>query len=275
VSIKTTSVADAIAFDPDLPSTIPIDLGSHIGWDVNKQSWVASDLSAYHRQLSIPDVRTTTLNGTLTLIVTDNCAQVFNGTASGYTIILPNANSLYQGWKYEFYNTTDKTIVVKDGVGTTLFVLAQNTVAYGYLQINTTVAGVWLWFQVLIASTASGIINYNLTSSTAFSTTSTTDVLITGFSLIPEAGTYAVWYNASSFLTTTPKYHYWSIYKDGVQISDSERRQDTAHSDQTMTDSTMSVVYFDGTQTCDIRVRTQNGTLTINQRSLLLIRLGT
>jgi len=36
----------------------------------------------------------------------------------------------------------------------------------------------------------------------------------------------------------------------------------------------MGIVDFNGTQTCDVRVRVGNGTLEITDRSLILIRLG-
>lgn len=125
----------------------------------------------------------------------------------------------------------------------------------------------------------SPVVNYNIVSSTPFVTTSLTDVMITNFTTTPQAGTYAVWYNASVLYNTTPKSHWWSIYKAGLKVANSERIQDTAHSNQIMVDSTMTVITVDGTQTVDVRVRcsTSNptaGQLTVNGRTLLLVRLG-
>jgi hypothetical protein len=125
-----------------------------------------------------------------------------------------------------------------------------------------------------LSFTAGGITNYNLIASASFTTGSTSYVLITGFSITPIAGTYAIWYGGQSTLTTTPKYHKWAIFKNGSIISDSVRSQDTAHSNQTMNDSTQTIATFNGSQTCDVRVLTQNGSLAILQRSLILIRLG-
>lgn len=129
--------------------------------------------------------------------------------------------------------------------------------------------------DAIAAAIAGGISNYNIVSSTAFTTSSQTDVVITGLTVTPASGTYAVWYNAESFYTTTPKSHWWSVYKAGAQIADSLRFQDTAHSNQNMADSTMTIVQVNGSQAIDVRVRCDtSGSLTVNQRSLLFIRLG-
>lgn len=217
----------------------------------------------------------TTLNGTLALTATSTVLQFLTGTATGYSVVMPNATGLTNGQFYIITNTTSNVVSVKNNGGTELFQLSQNSIGYLYLQTNSTANGVWVYYQILASSTASGIINYNLTSTTPFATSSTTDVVITGFTLTPQAGTYAVWYNASVLHTTTPIGHFWSLYRAGVQIADSLRQQDTAHSNQVMVDSTMAVVSFNGTQTIDVRVRRgTSGTLTVNARSLILVRLG-
>lgn len=223
----------------------------------------------------LPVSTVTSLNGTLSLSVNSVCLNFLTGTAAGYSVQLPNATTLLSGRCFIIVNTTSQIVNIKDGSGVTLFQLSQNSIGYLYLQLNTNAAGAWTYYQVLASSTASGIINYNLTSTTPFSTTSTTDVLITAFTLTPQAGTYAVWYNASVLHTTTPIPHYWSLYKAGVKVTDSERQQDTAHSNQVMVDTTMAIINVNGSQAIDVRVRRgTTGTLTVNARSLLLIRLG-
>jgi hypothetical protein len=126
------------------------------------------------------------------------------------------------------------------------------------------------------AAVASGILNYNLTSNTAFTTSSTSFVLITGFTLTPASGTYAIIYNASVFYTTTPRFHRWTIFRAGVELADSRREQLTSRSNQNMVDSTIAIANFNGSQTCDVRVLcdTSGGSLTVNARSILLVRLG-
>jgi hypothetical protein len=225
----------------------------------------------------VPTSTATTLNGTLTLTVTSTCLQYLTGTATGYTVALPNATTLQTGWLYIIANTTSQTIDIDNGAGTFLFTLSQNSIGYLYLQTNGTTAGVWLYYQVLASSTASGIINYTLDDATPFTSSvrNPSYDLITGFSLTPQAGTYALWYNASVYYTTTPKSHWWAFYLAGVQQAGSIRMQDTAHSNQNMVDITMDVLQFNGSQTIDVRVSCDNtGSITVNSRTLILIRLG-
>lgn len=272
-----SSVADAIPFDPALPSTIPPDIGHSFSWDPTLQSWIDSDRSAYHRQVSIPDSFTISLNGTLNITTTTNSSIILTGNAANYTIVLPNATSLYAGQKYEIYNTTPQPITVKDNSGTMLFTLSQNAIAYGYLQTNGTAAGGWLWFQALIASTASGIISYNIISSTPFSTTSINDTLVTGFSVTPQAGTYGVWYSGDVTINSNNNIGETVLYKNGSVISDSRRSAQGASSNFRSQSSGLTIISFNGSEACDLRIKisTNGNTFTINQRSMLLIRLGT
>jgi hypothetical protein len=231
------------------------------------------------RSMLIPQSNTITLNGTLTLTSSSNALQFFSGTASGYSVVLPAANTIKIGELIILANSGNSTIQVKDGSGANLFTLSQNSIAYCYLRVDSTVAGTWLYYQVLASSTASGIVNYTLDDATPFVNSTTrfpNYVQITGFSITPQAGTYAVWYNATVFYTTTPKAHYWAFYKGGVREAGSVRSQDTAHSNQTMVDSSIDVLSFDGATALDVRVSCDNtGTLTVNSRTLILIRLGT
>lgn len=142
------------------------------------------------------------------------------------------------------------------------------TSGYGTGDVQTAI-------DAIAVAIAGGVVNYKITSSVVFTTTSTTDVVITGFTVTPVSGTYAVWFNAASFVTKTPYTHNWSIYRAGVKVTDSARSQDTAHSNQNMADSTMTTVVCTGAEAIDVRVNVQNtGSLSINQRTLLLIRLG-
>ena len=225
------------------------------------------------QSITTPDFTVTTLNGTLALAATSRSTQYLTGSATGFSVQLPAANTLYLGMKIEVVNTSSAPITIKDGSGATLFLLGQTSIGFMQLQDNGSAAGTWVYYQTFI-STATGIVSYYLTSAVNFSTTSTTDVLITGFTLTPVAGTYACWYNAAAFLNTTPRQHWWSFYKAGVKLTDSERTQDTSHSNEDMSDATMTITQFNGAQAIDVRVRTENGTLQINNRSMVLIRLG-
>ncbi len=276
--IQVTSVADAIPFDPLAPSTTPTSTGYNFSWNPTTGIWEVTDRLAAHRQVWNPEITATTTSGTLTLTSTSHSGQIITGTAVGYSVVLPDARTLENGFKWEIYNSTTQTVSVKDGAGTLIFTLAQSSIAYIYLQSNATLAGVWISWQILATNvTASGIINYTVISNTPFSTSvrNPSFDIITGFTITPQSGTYLVLYNASVYYTTTPKSHWWAIYKAGVKVTNTERIQDTAHSNQTMVDSTQGVIQFNGTETCDVRVSCANtGTITVNSRSLTLVRLG-
>jgi hypothetical protein len=218
---------------------------------------------------------TSTLNGTRTLTSTNTNLQFITGSQTGFSVALPDATTIPLSSLYQINNSSTQPISIKNSTGTLLFTLSQDSIGYIYLQTNITSAGVWDYWQVLTSSTATGIINYSLISSPAFTTSSQTYVVITGFTITPIAGTYVCMYNAETFYTTTPKTHFWSFFKAGTQITDSERSQDTAHSNQNMVDSTLTITQFNGVQTIDIRVKCDTtGSLTTNQRSIILIRLG-
>ena len=222
-----------------------------------------------------PEFITTSLNGTTNLVYTNKTLQIVTGTQTGHSIVLPNATTLFTGRKYEVANQSSQPISINTFGGSSLFNLNPQSVAMLTLQDNTTTAGVWI--SVVVSTIASGIQSYNLISSTPFTTSvrNPTFDIITGFSITPLSGTYGCWYSSASYYTTTPKSHFWAFYKAGVQVADSLRSQDTAHSNQNMMDTTQSIIQFNGSQALDVRVACDNtGSLTINQRSMLLIRLG-
>jgi len=222
---------------------------------------------------STPVARTT--NGTLNLTDQSNSAQLITGDNTGYSVVLPDATTLPQGHKYEIYNTGNTTMLVKSFGGATLFTLSQNSTAYLYLRDNSSEAGIWLAWQIISdANIASGIVNYKVTSATPFATTSATDVLITGFTVTPQAGTYAVWFNGEVIIGSNNTDMFCTVYNGGVAITDSQRSAQGVGSNWNGTISTMTTSQFNGTNACDVRVRRTGGNLTINQRSLILIRLG-
>lgn len=228
-----------------------------------------------HQQTVIdPTFTTTTASGSLTLTDQSTTYQVIKGSASGFTINLADATTLFNGYKLEIANLSSRSIQIKNGAGTNLLILGQTSILYAVLSDNSTSAGNWVYFQAF-ASTTTGTVNYEVINDTPFTTTSSSYQIIPGFTITPTAGTYACWFNASIFHTTTPRGHWWGFFRGGVIIPDSERRQDTSHSNQTMMDSTMTIAQFDGAQTLDVRYRIDtNGATTVNQRSMILIRLG-
>ena len=83
----------------------------------------------------------TTNNGSLTLTVSSNFVQVITGSATGYSVVLPDATTLTNGWKYEIYNNSSQTITLKDKTGTSLGTISQTSVGYIILESNSTTAG--------------------------------------------------------------------------------------------------------------------------------------
>jgi len=275
--IQTTSVADAIAFDPNIPTQVIADQGNIMRFDSISQKWIATELLVHHGYSPIPDSFVTANNATLQLTSSSNFVNFLTGSGTPYTVRLPDASTINIGCKFEIFNLTNFVVAIRDFAGNLLFNLSQNSIGCATLQLNGSSAGTWQFWQVLTSSIASGIISYNVISAVAFNTTSRfpTYAPITGFNVTPQAGTYGVWYSASTYYTTTPKGHWWAIAKNGTNVTASIRRQDTAHSNQTMSDVTQSIIPCNGTDVISLNVACDNtGTLTVNDRSLLLIRLG-
>lgn len=256
-------VARSIPFDP---TALP--------WNATSLDVQAAIEELRSQVITTPETTATTAAGTLTLISANKSTQFLTGTAAGFNIVLPDATTLYKGYQLQLVNASSQIINVKQNGGTQLLVLGQTSIGYLILQDNGTAAGTWVFWQAFL-SVASGIVNYNLISSVPFTTASTTDVVITGFTITPTAGTYGVWFSASALQTTSPIVLNWTIYKAGVAVADSARSQQTSRSNQVLQQSTQSIINVDGSQALDVRVSTAAGSLTINARSLLLIRLGT
>lgn len=213
-----------------------------------------------------------TLNGTLTMTSSSKALQFITGTQTGFSVVLPDATSIFLGTHYEIANASSQSLSVKDGGGTILFTLVANSIGFFSLRTAGSAAGVWVFYQSAISDASQSVTNYHLNSTTPFGTTSASDVLITGFSITPASGTYGVFFNASLVGSTGSGSHFWSVYKNGVQVADSERKE--ANKSGAQSNSTQTVVSMPGAQAVDVRVRTGSGTCTVNARSLVLIRLG-
>lgn len=109
-------------------------------------------------------------------------------------------------------------------------------------------------------------------NSSAFSTGSTTDVLITGLSRTPAAGTYLVLVNTDGDFDTNNRVSTVSIYSGGAQVSSTERAR--SHYDQTQQQglSTQGIVTVNGSQAVEAHVRVSGGNITITNKSMILLR---
>lgn len=219
----------------------------------------------------------TTLNGTLTLTNASNTVVYLTGSATGFSVVLPDATTLPQGHKYEIYNLSTQTILVKTSGGATLFVQSQTSTSYLYLLTNVVAVGTWSSWQLISdPSVASGIINYKSTSSTLFTTGLLAYTLITGFTITPQAGTYAIWFNTAATSDTNNSRFACQFFKGGVAIADSIRTFKGQTSSFTTGLSTMTTSTFNGTDACDVRLSAlDTGNISVTDRTMILIRLGT
>lgn len=215
----------------------------------------------------------TTLNGSTVLTVSSNSQQFITGTQTGHSFTLPNATTLFIGWKFQFANQSTQSVSIKDNVGTVLTVIPSLASADFTLQLNPSAAGTWV-YTANFTGVASGILNYNITTTTTFTTTSGSDVVVTGFTVTPQAGTYAVWLNGEIQDSNATAQMSFSIYKGGVVITDSIRDIQSYGASKAGMMNTMTITSVNGSQAVDLRVKTSAGTLSVLQRSLLLIRLG-
>jgi hypothetical protein len=219
-----------------------------------------------------PEHTVTTLNGDLNLTNASSTLHFLTGTATGFDINLPDATTLFEGQTYILVNESTAGISIKDNSGTQIFELLAESIAIVFLQDNATSAGFWVGY--VVSGFATGILSYNVTSSTLFTTTSSTDVLITSFEVTPVAGRYAVWFNARMQSSSASATNNWRIYKDGTGITDSDRGARFGAASTDFPCSTQSVFSVNGSQSVDVRVRRTGGTLSVFDRTITLIRLG-
>lgn len=219
-----------------------------------------------------PEHTVTTVSGDLNLNTTSSTLQFLTGSAIGFDINLPDATTLFEGQSYILVNESVASVSIKDYSGTQVFELLAESIAIVFLQDNALSAGVWVGY--VVSGFATGILSYNVTSSILFSTTSATDVIITGFTVTPVAGRYAVWFNARMQSNSASATNNWRIYKGGVGVVDSDRGARFGAASTDFPCSTQTVVSVNGSQAVDVRVRRTGGTLSVFDRTITLIRLG-
>lgn len=232
------------------------------------------------RQIEVADLvnilsletHTSTLNGTDLLNVNSVTLHRIIGTATGYSVQLPDASTLKPGRRFEISNESSETILLKDGSGTTLFSIVAGSFATATLETDGSAAGNWI--ITIIGSAATGILSYVITSGTVFSTTSTTDIAITGFSITPVSGRYAVWYSSDITIASNNRIAQCVVYVAGSPVENTSRDNQGTGSNYVGSQNTVGEIAVNGSQSVDVRVNIDAGSLSVNQRSLVLIRLG-
>ena len=270
--VTSTQVASSTPFDPTTGD-------GFIGTDVQSALQELRNYTIYDS-----DITATTLNGTLTLLspiaggqangATSQRLQILTGTATGYSVKLPSASTLSLSAEYLITNTSSQTVTVEDGGGNILFVLSQSSIGTLILQANGSAAGTWIWYQTQL-NTANGIIVYNITSTTSFATSASVDTLITGMSVVPQAGTYSIWYNAANTGTGSGQQMDCTIYNGASAVADSVRFNLSTSGVHIFQNSTQTTSQFNGTNACSIKVNANGNSITVGVRSLLMIRTGT
>ena len=113
--------------------------------------------------------------------------------------------------------------------------------------------------------------SFYASSATSFATTSATDVVVTGMTLTPGAGTYYVSY-CGQHLNSAGGTQRVTIYSNGVAVAESAFDQSTGSGNTNVTPCTARVTVA-AAQAIDVRVRTSAGTLTIVSRNFTLIKV--
>lgn len=225
-----------------------------------------------NRIVYTPQTTATTLNGTLQLVESSTSFQIITGTATGYTVKLPNATTLFLGRKFQIANRSSQAIVVRDFDNNLFTTLNSGDLFEATLQADGSSAGVWV--NTVVSSLAAGVNAFNVTGSTPFVTSSSTDTILTGLTLTPPAGTYGVWFSADIVIGSNNREAECVIYKAGSEIADTRRSVQGVSSNFSASAQTLGITQVNGSEALDVRVNISSGTLTVNGRSFLIIRLG-
>jgi len=194
------------------------------------------------------------------------------GSGSGYFVAMPDATTCLTGQEFEVYNGSSNPIEIRDDGSNQLLILNSGDLVRLALEDKSTANGSWL--QTTNTTTAEGIQSYSVGSPTTFTTSSTTDILITGISVTPVSGRYGLWFSADVAISANNKTAQTVIFQDGVALERTRRDAEGVGSNFNTTLSTVAEVTVDGTEVIDVRVNVSGGSLDVNGRRLLLIRLG-
>jgi len=219
-----------------------------------------------------PEYITTSLDGTTNLDFNSATLQIIQGTATGHSLVLPDALTIFNGAKYEIINDSNEDISIRDNDNNLLAILNIGQGAEVILEDNALNEG--SWFIGVQDFTATGITNYKVSSNTLFITTSPTDDLITGFTVTPLSGTYAVWFSADITITQNNRDAECVVYKGGFEVVDTRRRVQGVGSNYKASFQTLGVVTVDGIEAVDIRANISSGSLAVGGRTIVLVRLG-
>lgn len=236
------------------------------------------DLSA-NRTISMPNVGTAGTFGvanSTTQVTTDAQGRV---TAIGSILI-----SIISSQVTNFADTVRTTLLTGYVVGTSTALAATDTIlqAFGKIQaqLNTLFnRNINTGYGLLGGGnlTADRTLAVNLfvekpANNTPFVTSSTTNVVVGGLTRTPPAGSYLVLVNMNGAFDTNNRLSTTSVAVDGVTDPFTERVADHLNQSRNKVMTTQALVTVNGSQAITSQVRVSGGTLTINNRSMILIR---
>lgn len=223
----------------------------------------------------LENTSTATANTTTTLTSTSTAVQIYTGSTAGQILRLPDATTLVVGAQYDIYNSSTATIALQGNGGAALETISTVTgFAIAVLTDNSTAAGVW--------TVRSGFENVTsrASSTSLITTTSTTDVLMTGMTLTPAAGTYLVSVRAAVSATSNNRLVTASVYSGGSKVTDSEVSAFIRTGNATFTSAdignikTDAIVTVNGAQAIELRWRTSGGTAQAQGYGIIIQKLN-
>lgn len=113
----------------------------------------------------------------------------------------------------------------------------------------------------------------NATETGDITTPSLVDVLATGMTLTPAAGTYVVWFAGSAQNTTNNATVYMSIWAAGAQVAASEERMVMGGANKAQAFCCVAIVTVNGAQAIEGRWRVSGNTGTMHQRTLAILKV--
>ncbi len=145
--------------------------------------------------------------------------------------------------------------------------------------ISNGVATLGIDGKIPVSQLPSSTISNNMVYSTSqFSTISNVYTGMSDMTTTPVAGTYMVSFSASGNASDASSDTFYSIFNDGILVSDSEREifsnGGSALDSVNLSLHSQSIVTVNGSQTIDVRVKTTSGIFTVNSRNLVLLRLN-
>ena len=199
----------------------------------------------------------------VTTVATNTGVRLPAPSAAGYICVIVNrgANSL------RIYPNTGGQI---DSLGTNAFYLMSTSQNVTFRAATTT-----QWYSAGSSTAGSGISSLltEITSSTPFTTSSLTDVVITGmtYTVIDQITKTLITFNGSGGVSANGTATY-SVYHNGVIVSNSDRAIQPPGSGAVATVSTQAVVTgVTIGSVIDVRVRTTSGTITVNTRGMIIM----